>query len=312
VKCPKCSNWNPVYRTICKFCRAPLEAVPDDPDDEEDDSTELSSLRRAGECAKCGRINPPELTICKSCGAPTSTPKLIPGRLMRGPVHSVQCPPHAPVILEAEVPSLIGRAAGCDLVLLGDHVSRRHCQVLLREEMVRLKDLGSSNGTFYDGAIIHREITLAPGDFFLVGGFRVTYILKQPSSQTPSEVELVEAQHRSETVPMQGSAPVGLQGLAEEVSIPEILLLLHETRRSGALVVQAAQVSGVIHLDWGEIVAASLSNPTELSGMDAVLLLATVRQGEFTFTNREWIGIREIEDPTPQVLQACVGGGDDV
>jgi HD-GYP domain-containing protein (c-di-GMP phosphodiesterase class II) len=42
----------------------------------------------------------------------------------------------------------VGRAAGCDLKLEDEGVSRRHCSIERREGVVRLKDLGSANGTF--------------------------------------------------------------------------------------------------------------------------------------------------------------------
>jgi pSer/pThr/pTyr-binding forkhead associated (FHA) protein len=46
---------------------------------------------------------------------------------------------------------LIGRAEDCDLRLEGDFVSRHHCILLLDEYTLRLRDLGSKNGTFVNG-----------------------------------------------------------------------------------------------------------------------------------------------------------------
>ena len=46
----------------------------------------------------------------------------------------------------------IGRDHGCDVILEGSSVSKRHAQVSKRDESFWITDLGSSNGTFLDGA----------------------------------------------------------------------------------------------------------------------------------------------------------------
>ena len=46
---------------------------------------------------------------------------------------------------------LIGRAEDCDLQLESDLVSSYHCILLLDEYTLRLRDLGSKNGTFVNG-----------------------------------------------------------------------------------------------------------------------------------------------------------------
>jgi pSer/pThr/pTyr-binding forkhead associated (FHA) protein len=46
---------------------------------------------------------------------------------------------------------LIGRAEDCDLQLESDFVSAYHCILLLDEYTLRLRDLGSKNGTFVNG-----------------------------------------------------------------------------------------------------------------------------------------------------------------
>jgi len=50
--------------------------------------------------------------------------------------------------------TLVGRASDCDVVLTDDAVSWRHCSFELGPERVRVRDLGSHNGTFLDGSRI--------------------------------------------------------------------------------------------------------------------------------------------------------------
>lgn len=46
---------------------------------------------------------------------------------------------------------VIGRDPGCDIVVTGAHVSRRHAELSLRSGQLWVKDLGSSNGSFVNG-----------------------------------------------------------------------------------------------------------------------------------------------------------------
>ncbi len=64
--------------------------------------------------------------------------------------------------------TVIGRREDCDLrIPLGD-VSRKHCRVIRDGEMLKLEDLGSSNGTFLNGRRV-QEALLSPGDSIQVG-----------------------------------------------------------------------------------------------------------------------------------------------
>lgn len=58
---------------------------------------------------------------------------------------------------------VIGRDPGCDIVVAGAHVSRRHAELSIRSGKLWVKDLGSSNGSFVNGKR-HDEIALKNGD----------------------------------------------------------------------------------------------------------------------------------------------------
>lgn len=61
-------------------------------------------------------------------------------------------------------PFVIGRAADCDFRLENPTVSRHHCEVSIVDGEVRVRDLGSSNGTFVNSQLIFDERILADGD----------------------------------------------------------------------------------------------------------------------------------------------------
>ncbi len=71
---------------------------------------------------------------------------------------------------EVKLPQfVIGRSSGCQLRPQSDAISRQHCVILLHEDGVSIRDLGSRNGTVVNGATIVGETRLATGDQLRVG-----------------------------------------------------------------------------------------------------------------------------------------------
>ncbi len=75
----------------------------------------------------------------------------------------------------------IGRAPECNLRIASGQVSRKHCEVLVGDNGVFVRDLGSSNGTFVGEQKLepYEETPVPPGSTLSVGGvrFRVRYEL---------------------------------------------------------------------------------------------------------------------------------------
>lgn len=71
--------------------------------------------------------------------------------------------------------TIIGRK-GADFPLNDPEVSRQHCLLELRDGFVNLKDLDSTNGTFFEGERV-RAAFLQDGAEFRVGSstIRLTY-----------------------------------------------------------------------------------------------------------------------------------------
>ena len=99
-------------------------------------------------------------------------------------------PPHgSPVPRTPAVPVdkpvvLFGRHPECDAVPRGTaKVSRRHCCVVEAGGRLRVRDLGSLNGTFVNGKRVLREAPLALGDVLRVGD--VPYRLTRQGAAAP-------------------------------------------------------------------------------------------------------------------------------
>ncbi len=82
---------------------------------------------------------------------------------------------------------IIGRNRDCDLCLTDLSVSRRHAQLLRREDGWVLSDLGSHNGTRLNGWLIREPAQIRAGDRVEFGS--VVFIIQpeSPSRQEPGE-----------------------------------------------------------------------------------------------------------------------------
>ena len=78
-------------------------------------------------------------------------------------------PANRPAALDKPV-LFIGRHPDCDVIPQGTaKVSRRHCCVADASGRLRVRDLGSLNGTFVNGRRVNHEAPLKVGDVLRVG-----------------------------------------------------------------------------------------------------------------------------------------------
>ena len=75
--------------------------------------------------------------------------------------------------------AILGRGQGNTVRIPSAEVSRQHCRLSQKQGLVRLRDLGSVNGTFLNGQKIRQEEIVRPGDSIDVGpvNFVVEYEL---------------------------------------------------------------------------------------------------------------------------------------
>lgn len=63
----------------------------------------------------------------------------------------------------------VGRAAGCTMVFDERFVSQVHCRIFLRDGSVFVEDLGSTNGTWVNGARVVGQMPARLGDRVQIG-----------------------------------------------------------------------------------------------------------------------------------------------
>lgn len=74
---------------------------------------------------------------------------------------------------------LVGREQDCHLRPNSDLVSRHHCVFSIDEYAVRLRDLGSTNGTRVNGKPLHGEVMLKSGDQIGIGKLELELVIRQ-------------------------------------------------------------------------------------------------------------------------------------
>jgi len=83
---------------------------------------------------------------------------------------------------------LVGREQDCHLRPNSDLVSRHHCVFSIDDYAVRLRDLGSTNGTRVNGKPLHGEVILQAGDQIGIGKLELQLVIRQRAAAAqPSE-----------------------------------------------------------------------------------------------------------------------------
>lgn len=118
---------------------------------------------------------------------------------------------------------LIGREEDCQLRPNSDLVSRHHCVISIDDFSVRIRDLGSTNGTYVNEKRLTTPVELKPGDQIRIGKL-VFETQIQPEKPTPATaVPAVEVSPTAETVQYeQTQEPDGGETLAD-FRVPQYL-----------------------------------------------------------------------------------------
>ncbi|MDQ1347540.1 MAG: hypothetical protein QG573_912, partial [Acidobacteriota bacterium] len=102
----------------------------------------------------------------------------------------VEVPGKAPIELPAGE-SVIGRSRACIVQIAETTVSRQHAIFVVEPGKVRLRDLGSSNGTFVNGERVDGEIPLTDGDRVVVGEAELVLRMLAPLGPSEATARLV-------------------------------------------------------------------------------------------------------------------------
>jgi pSer/pThr/pTyr-binding forkhead associated (FHA) protein len=102
---------------------------------------------------------------------------------------------------------LIGREMDCQLRPASDLVSRHHCALLRDEYTLRIKDMGSKNGTFVNGQRVSGEVILSSNDVLTIGDMQARINLS--AEPTAAGLNDTQATYLDNTA-LHGQAPASL------------------------------------------------------------------------------------------------------
>lgn len=106
---------------------------------------------------------------------------------------------------------VIGRDEDCQLRPRSDAISRKHCVIVVAENQVIVRDLGSKNGTYINGERIEGERVAADGDQVQFGPLQFELVLerslggaKRPAAKDVKEVAARTAATSNEDLDIAG------------------------------------------------------------------------------------------------------------
>ncbi len=114
---------------------------------------------------------------------------------------------------------VIGRSQTCQFRVLSNDVSREHCRIVVGDDSVAVRDLGSSNGSIVNGKTIppQTDFPLNPGDKLEVGPLTVVFdfkssaVAKKQAAATPQPTQTPPAtavEPKKKTAAKPAAAPV--------------------------------------------------------------------------------------------------------
>ena len=159
--------------------------------------------------------------------------------------------PGAVVPLDPSRPLVLGRQPGVGVLLDEELVSRKHAQLSYQGDELVVEDLGSTNGTWLNGARVTRAV-VNEGDRLLVGGC------------------LMRVVPRNEAAPPEATAPTAeprraraMQGKLEEVPLSDLLQLFAASHKTGVLAIQGQGHAAEIGLDRGRVTSCVIDGRGE-------------------------------------------------
>jgi Domain of unknown function (DUF4388)/Inner membrane component of T3SS, cytoplasmic domain len=172
---------------------------------------------------------------------------------------------------------VIGRVSDVDVLLLDEKVSRKHAKISTHGGKVMIEDLASRNGTFVNGARI-RSTELKEGDQIIIG----SSTMKVLSINELKPHVLPTAAPSGAGIPEGAAAGSALiSGSIREMSLPDLLQLFTNSRKSGVLTIHSDRGVGKVYLREGHVYHAEIEGNTIVSARKAFCRMFSWTDGTF-------------------------------
>jgi pSer/pThr/pTyr-binding forkhead associated (FHA) protein len=108
--------------------------------------------------------------------------------------------------VKLELPVIVGRSSDVDLTINDPAVSRQHCELFEADGRVRVRDLGSTNGTRVGGKKVP-EAVLRPHDRFTIGPFTLVVDYQDARDAATMQIEEDDAVSARPAIPSRRQSP---------------------------------------------------------------------------------------------------------
>lgn len=146
---------------------------------------------------------------------------------------------------------VVGRDPSCDIMISDRQISRYHARFTPSEEGVLLEDLGSKNGTFYNGARIEEPVLLVDGDLIQISLVQ-HFVFLSSDATVPLDFEIqpgkTAAGKRLTLDTRSRRVWVGGKEILPPLSVPQFRLLQALYDQEGKVV----ERQDLINYIWGE------------------------------------------------------------
>jgi hypothetical protein len=152
----------------------------------------------------------------------------------------------------------LGRHHTNDIPLGSRKVSNYHAEILNEPEGLRIRDLGSTNGTFVNDEKV-RSRDIKEGDSIRIGGYELTVKLEKRSDGSGSGPSVLPIGAKG-TVAAVRAQPKGGSPPSEGRTLPVLLKLLANSNSAALLVIRGKGDEGKIYVDKGRVFHAETRN----------------------------------------------------
>ena len=169
----------------------------------------------------------------------------------------------------------MGRANECDVVLLEGMVSRHHARFRVLDESLVIEDLGSTNGTFVNGARVRRR-QLDEGDRVLIGTSILKIVWTSAAAGPPS------LRGTEEVLDDEQSTTDGkVAGRINDVAVHELFERFIDPESSGNLVFVHDGEVGEVSVRGGFVEAARIDSLPAAPPKKCLLRMLAYHDGAF-------------------------------
>lgn len=156
----------------------------------------------------------------------------------------------------------IGRDPGCDIVIPDRQVSRLHAKIYFSDKKIELEDMGSKNGTFLQGELLPKRISLSDGTVF-----QIALVQKFVFYLTDATMPMEDVNYLA-SIKTDGSADallldkkshrvwIGKKEILPPLSVPQFTLLEVLFERPGSVITRNELVDFI----WGNDQSAGVSD----------------------------------------------------